>query len=134
MLESKGLKVKKSEHDSTLAKDQVINSNPPPGESVDFGSTVTLLVSKGQSTVPNVVGLTKEEAISKLEDAGLKVRSSRIPHRRHRRTRSPPRTSRRARSVAPDTTVTITVSTNPVPPTTTTTKVRSVGLGRGARA
>ncbi len=116
VLESKGLKVKKSEQDSTLAKDNVINSNPPPGETVDFGSTVTLLVSKGQSTVPNVVGLTKEQAISKLEDAGLKVEVVEDPASPAPANEVTAQDRPEGSVVAPNSTVTITVSTNPVPP------------------
>jgi serine/threonine-protein kinase len=118
VLEGKGLKVKKAERDSTLAKNQVINSDPPAGETADFGSTVTLLVSKGQSTVPNVVGLTKEEAIAKLQDADLKVSvvedpASPVPQNQVAAQDKPEGTT-----VAPGTTVTITVSTNPaIPPT-----------------
>jgi beta-lactam-binding protein with PASTA domain len=40
---------------------------------VDRGSTVTLLVSKGQATVPNVVGMNEDDAKKALQDAGLKA-------------------------------------------------------------
>ncbi len=116
VLEGKGLKVKKSEQDSTLAKNQVINSNPPAGESVDFGSTVTLLVSKGQSTVPNVVGLTKEEAIAKLEDAGLKANVVEDPASTATQNTVASQDKPEGTVVAPGTTITIMVSTNPAMP------------------
>ena len=67
-----GLKVKKTEQDSSAPENEVINSNPPGGTAVDKGTTVTLLVSKGQVTVPNVVGLSEDDAKSALKDAGLK--------------------------------------------------------------
>jgi len=118
VLEGKGLKVKKSERDSTLAKNQVINSDPPAGEIVDFGSTVTLLVSKGQSTVPNVVGLTKEEAIAKLQDADLKAAVVEDPASTAPQNQVAAQDKPEGTVVAPGTTVTITVSTNPaIPPT-----------------
>jgi serine/threonine-protein kinase len=68
-----GLVVKKTEQDSSAPQNEVINSNPPGGTPVDKGSTVTLLVSKGSATVPNVVGMSEDEAKSTLRDAGFKV-------------------------------------------------------------
>ena len=117
LLEGKGLKVKKSERDSTLPKDNVINSDPPAGEVVNFGSTVTLLVSKGQSTVPNVVGLSKDEATKKLEDAGLKVSVVEDPASASPQDQVTAQDKPQGQVVSPGTTVTITVSTNPGLPT-----------------
>ena len=74
-----GLEVKKNAQESSAPENEVINSNPPGGSKVDKGSTVTLLVSQGQATVPNVVGLSEDEAESALEDAGLKSSSSDEP-------------------------------------------------------
>ena len=68
-----GLKVKKAEQDSSAPENEVINSNPPGGTAVDKGSTVTLLVSKGQATVPNVVGMDVDDAENALQDVGLKA-------------------------------------------------------------
>ncbi len=117
LLEGKGLKVKKSERDSTLAADNVINSDPPAGEVVKFGSTVTLLVSKGQSTVPNVVGLSKDAATKKLEDAGLKVSVVEDPEATAPEDQVTAQDKPEGQVVSPGTTVTITVSTNPGIPT-----------------
>jgi serine/threonine protein kinase/beta-lactam-binding protein with PASTA domain len=69
-----GLQVEKSEQDSTAPEDEVINSNPPEGTDVDKGSTVTLLVSRGELSVPNVVGQSVDSATSELKDAGFKVK------------------------------------------------------------
>ncbi len=71
-----GLVVKKNEQESSAPENEVINSNPPGGTAVDKGSTVTLLVSQGQATVPNVVGMSEDDAENALEDAGLKASSS----------------------------------------------------------
>ena len=68
-----GLKVKKNEQESSAPENEVINSNPPGGTEVDKGSTVTLLVSQGQATVPNLVGLDVDDAEDALKDAGLKA-------------------------------------------------------------
>jgi serine/threonine-protein kinase len=67
------LKVEKEERDSSSPKDEVINSNPPEGSEVEKGSTVTLYVSRGEASVPNVVGKSVNDAISTLEDAGFDV-------------------------------------------------------------
>ena len=69
-----GLQVEKSEQDSSAPEDEVINSNPPEGTEVDKGSTVTLLVSKGEQSVPDVVGQSVSSATSELEDAGFDVK------------------------------------------------------------
>jgi serine/threonine-protein kinase len=74
-----GLQVRKDAQESSAPENEVINSNPPGGTDVDRGSTVTLLVSQGQATVPNVVGLSEDEAEEALEDAGLKASSSDEP-------------------------------------------------------
>ena len=67
------LKVEKEERDSSSPQDEVINSNPPEGSEVEKGSTVTLYVSRGQSSVPNVVGKSVSDAKSTLKDAGFDV-------------------------------------------------------------
>jgi len=74
-----GLEVKKNEQESSAPENEVINSNPPGGTKVDKGSTVTLLVSQGQGTVPNVVGLSENDAKKALKDAGFKVSVSEEP-------------------------------------------------------
>jgi serine/threonine-protein kinase len=74
-----GLKVKKNEQESSAPENEVINSNPPGGTAVDKGTTVTLLVSQGQSTVPNVVGMDVDDAENALEDAGLKASTDEEP-------------------------------------------------------
>jgi serine/threonine-protein kinase len=73
LLEGKGLVVQKDENESSAPEDEVINSNPPAGEMVDIGSTVTLIVSIGESQVPNVVGMNGRDARERLEDAGFDV-------------------------------------------------------------
>jgi serine/threonine-protein kinase len=51
----------------------VVSSSPPAGRSLNPGSGVGLFVSVGTATIriPNVIGLTVEEATQLLEDAGL---------------------------------------------------------------
>jgi eukaryotic-like serine/threonine-protein kinase len=53
--------------------DRVISHDPGPGQEVDAGSEVDLVVSSGPATVivPGVVGLTESEAVDALRDEGL---------------------------------------------------------------
>ncbi len=66
-------KVERKWVDNSADRGVVINSTPLVGEQVDVGSKVTLFVSKGQVTVPNVVGQNIDDAKQALEDLGLKV-------------------------------------------------------------
>ena len=60
---------------STVTKDYVISTSPMAGEQMSSGSTVYVVVSTGPQTsyirMPNVIGLSEEAAIAKLESAGL---------------------------------------------------------------
>ena len=67
------LKVEREERDSSAPQDEVINSNPPEGSDVEKGSTITLYVSRGEASVPNVVGKSVSDARNTLEDAGFDV-------------------------------------------------------------
>jgi serine/threonine-protein kinase len=62
-----------TEASPTVPESQVIRSDPAGGAQVDEGATVNLVVSAGPDTitVPNVVGLTEDRAVSTLEDAGF---------------------------------------------------------------
>jgi beta-lactam-binding protein with PASTA domain/predicted Ser/Thr protein kinase len=56
-------------------KGRVVETDPPAGTQVDEGSTVTLKVGTGPGKVevPNLVGLTPEEARRALQDVGLRL-------------------------------------------------------------
>lgn len=58
-----------------VPKGVVISSNPSEGAQLEPGSTVTLTASTGspRTAVPDVVGLDRVEAASKLRDAGFVV-------------------------------------------------------------
>lgn len=64
----------------TVPKDYVINTSPIAGEQLSSGSTVYVTVSTGSSVayvqMPNLIGLSEEAAISKLESCGLSFGSS----------------------------------------------------------
>jgi len=60
---------------SRAPKDQVIKEIPPPGQSLDKGSTVTVTVSSGpgQRDVPSVAGLSQSAAQSALRRSGFRA-------------------------------------------------------------
>lgn len=64
-----------SEASDTMAAGLVTRTDPPEGTRVEADSTVTVYVSVGQIqvTVPNVRGMSTDDAQGTLEDAGLTV-------------------------------------------------------------
>jgi beta-lactam-binding protein with PASTA domain/tRNA A-37 threonylcarbamoyl transferase component Bud32 len=69
-----GLKVARTDDFSdTVPQGQVIASTPAAGARVARGSTVAVVVSKGQPTVPDVKGLSEGDAKAKLQAANLQV-------------------------------------------------------------
>lgn len=80
ILEERGFQVSIERTTSTIVpKGQVISQTPTAGESVSFGTTVTLLISDGKDintvTVPQVTGYTQEAAQEALTAVGLNVGS-----------------------------------------------------------
>ncbi|MFR1472279.1 MAG: Stk1 family PASTA domain-containing Ser/Thr kinase [Actinomyces urogenitalis] len=75
-LEEAGLKVGNvtTEDSGTVDKDNVIRTDPVAGTSVSRGETIDLVLSTGQTAVPDgLVGLTQEQARSAVQEAGLAV-------------------------------------------------------------
>jgi len=70
------------EYSLTVAEGDVINTQPAAGTSVQKGSTVTLVISKGPKPVvmPNVVGMTEAQARAKLEGLNLLVDVVTVPY------------------------------------------------------
>lgn len=64
----------------SVTKDYVISTSPVANEQLSSGSTVYVTVSTGPSVsyvqMPNLIGLSEEAAISKLESSGLSFGSS----------------------------------------------------------
>ena len=90
ILDEKGFNVEKAEDTAnTAAKDTVVSTSPATGERAKAGSKITVYVSNGanysasaaaevtvakadgQVTVPNIIGMTSEEAVITLVEAGL---------------------------------------------------------------
>lgn len=61
--------------DKTIAEGSVVSSDPAPGKMVDKGSIVTVTLSSGPESIkiPDVSGLSQENARRMLEEAGLLV-------------------------------------------------------------
>jgi eukaryotic-like serine/threonine-protein kinase len=71
-----GLKVdRRNENSDTVTENDVIRTDPPAGQRVDKGSTVTVFVSSGkeQVAVPPLRGQTRDEAGRNLADRGLSL-------------------------------------------------------------
>ena len=77
-LQNVGLTVGDTEQvDNTrVEKGNVIESEPSAGSSVEVGTAVTLKVSSGKVEVPDVVGMTRDEAASALSDLGFKNKTT----------------------------------------------------------
>jgi beta-lactam-binding protein with PASTA domain len=62
--------------DPTVPAGKVLRLDPPGGTPLDVGGTVTILLSKGAEppkpvNVPSVIGLTRDQAFAKLQQAGF---------------------------------------------------------------
>ncbi|SDM10292.1 Stk1 family PASTA domain-containing Ser/Thr kinase [Nonomuraea jiangxiensis] len=97
---------------STKEQGTVIATDPKSGESIEKGGTVTLFVPKELGEVPNLVGLTQEDATAQIKAANFRVKVSEAPSDQPAGTviqQNPPEGS----TQPPNTTITIVVSTGP---------------------
>ncbi len=96
----------------TIAKGDVISTNPAGGNNVAAGTTVTLYVSTGpqQVTVPNVTGESATAAQSQLQGAGLQVTQKPDPGSTAPKGQVTRQTPAAQTKVSPNSTVTIYVS------------------------
>lgn len=62
-----------TEDNGGVASNSVIRTDPVAGTSVQRGSSVNLVLSSGQVTVPNLAGMTQEQARQALSQLGLSV-------------------------------------------------------------
>lgn len=76
ILEQANLNVGTTQEYSTAPVGQVTAQSPSAGVNVDAGTKVTITISRGEETVavPNVVGMSEQDATEKLEDDGLNYR------------------------------------------------------------
>ncbi len=80
-----GLNVEiRMENSDSVTADFVIETEPAAGLSVSSGSTIELVVSSGPaivySTVPNVIGMSKGQALMELQQSGLICTDSEITY------------------------------------------------------
>ena len=87
------------EDSATVAKDRVIYTNPPAGNSVARGTTVDLVLSTGNTSVPDVSG--QDEATAKKSCSSR--RATTAPRRRSSAARPSPPTRPRAPAPPPET-------------------------------
>ena len=78
-LRAKGFSVRISRVASDQAQATVLAQSPAGGVKKPKGSTVSIRVSRGASTVPSVVGQPLAAAVAKLKSAGLDVLVLRVP-------------------------------------------------------
>ncbi|BFV59747.1 Stk1 family PASTA domain-containing Ser/Thr kinase [Kitasatospora sp. CMC57] len=64
------------EYSDTVAQGAVVGSDPVADTRLAVDAPVALTVSKGMRPVPNVVGMTKDDAEKALKDAGFKSQTS----------------------------------------------------------
>ena len=70
-LEAKGFEVEREDEESNQPADQVLGQDPPQGQKLERGETITLTVSSATVTLPNVVGKTEGEARNQLQGLGF---------------------------------------------------------------
>ena len=73
--EDAGLKVVEAEskYSEDVAEGKIISQSPAAGDPVKPGTTIEVVTSRGSelTTVPNVIGMTEEKAIDKLQSEGF---------------------------------------------------------------
>ena len=73
--EDAGLKVVEAEskYSEDVAEGKIISQSPAAGDPVKPGTTIEVVTSRGSelTTVPNVIGMTEEGAIDKLQSEGF---------------------------------------------------------------
>ncbi|MDP9396678.1 MAG: Stk1 family PASTA domain-containing Ser/Thr kinase [Actinomycetota bacterium] len=78
VLRGLGLRVGATEsEDSPRQENEVLDTEPAPGRSVDAGSAIALQVASGRNAVPDVEGRALAAARVALEEAGFRVQNER---------------------------------------------------------
>jgi serine/threonine-protein kinase len=69
------------EYSTTVPKGEVIRTDPPAHQEIPKFSSVTVVVSLGPKTfdMPNVIGMSTDDAVAQLEGMGLRVVVKRLP-------------------------------------------------------
>jgi len=123
-LDRLGLVAKKEMQDSSEPRDQVINTDPPSGSPVPPGSEVTLIVSRGQVTVPDLIGKNIDEAQRMLDDLELDYNVTDDPNASEQAGIVTRQSTSGGQQVPYGSNISLTVSSRPeTPPTTPTPPV-----------
>jgi serine/threonine-protein kinase len=64
---------RKDDFSDTVPAGQIVGTDPPAGQQVPRGSTVTIVVSRGLPTIPNVANQSVADATAALQAAGYTV-------------------------------------------------------------
>ena len=64
---------RRDDFSDTVPQGQIVGTDPPAGTEVARGSTVTIIVSKGLQTIPNVANQSVADATAALQAAGYTV-------------------------------------------------------------
>jgi serine/threonine-protein kinase len=127
-LQDLGFVVKQlTELSDTVPVDRIIRTEPLAGKSANYGSTVTLIVSTGPGavSVPNLIGLTENQARQALQDANLKAKIGEpvlLPYGNSQDGKVMGQSPLASTQAAPGATITIRLGqASTTPPSTTTT-------------
>jgi serine/threonine-protein kinase len=109
-----------TQYSDDVEEGKVISQTPSSGGKAKPGSTIELVVSRGSETVsvPNVIGMTEDQAYQTLQDAGFGVN---VKARDYSDTQKEGRVMKQDPlydKVKPGTTISITISLGPEPTTT----------------
>jgi serine/threonine-protein kinase len=100
---------------ATIPRDRLVDTNPALGSTVPYGSTVALKISSGEVEVPDVRGMTEDQARAALtgDDLGLNVEVNREETDEHDPDRVFEQSVEPGNSVAQGATVVLTIADEP---------------------
>jgi len=100
---------------ATIPRDRLVDTNPALGSTVPYGSTVALKISSGEVEVPDVRGMTEDQARAALtgDDLGLNVEVNREETDEHDPDRVFKQSVEPGDSVAQGATVVLTIADEP---------------------
>ena len=121
-LENLGLKVGKTAQvdDTEVDKGKIVSTDPAAGQTVPVDTAVTLKVSSGLATVPDLTQKQLSDAVSELSDKGFHYKTKLVPSKEAEGTVLK-QSVKAGTKVDYGTTVTLTVAQAPAPTPTTTT-------------
>lgn len=102
---------------ATIPRDRLVDTNPALGTTVAYGSTVALKMSSGEVEVPDVRGMTEEEARNTLtsDELGLGIEVTTQETEDHNPDRVFQQSVEPGDSVAQGTAITVTIALEPEP-------------------